>query len=79
MAYGYSLRLIELNRKANPRLIGVRLGKACIKQNIPVSTVANKLGVSRQTIYNWFVGQSNPQKLVVEAVEQLLQNLSQSK
>lgn len=79
MAYGYSVRLIELNRKANPRLIGVRLGKACIKQNIPVSTVASMLGVSRQTIYNWFVGESNPQKLVVDDVEKLLHSFSQSK
>jgi DNA-binding phage protein len=79
MAYGYSVRLIELNKRANPRLVGVRLGKVCIKRNIPVSAVARELGVSRQTVYNWFVGESNPQNLIVDAVEQLIELLSQSK
>jgi DNA-binding phage protein len=79
MAYGYSVRLVELNKQANPRLVGVRLGKVCIKKNIPVSEVARELGVSRQTVYNWFVGESNPQNLSVDAVEQLIDLISQSK
>ena len=53
MSYGYSLKLAELNRKADNRSIGVQLGRVCIKRNIPVTIVAAKLRVSRQTIYNW--------------------------
>lgn len=79
MAYGYSVRLIELNKEADPSLLGVKLGRVCIKKNVPVSDVAKELGVSRQTIYNWFVGESSPQNLVVDAVEQLLAKLNHSK
>lgn len=72
MSHGYSARLIELNKKANPKLLGVRLGRVCIKRNIPVADVALALRVSRQTIYNWFIGERNPQNLVVDDVEKLL-------
>jgi hypothetical protein len=44
MIYGYSARLIGLNKKADARLLGVRLGRACMKNNVPVSQVATKLG-----------------------------------
>lgn len=72
MSYGYSARLIELNKRADKRLLGVRLGRVCIKHNVPVADVASQLGVSRQTIYNWFTGASNPQQTFVDAVEVLL-------
>jgi transcriptional regulator with XRE-family HTH domain len=64
MIYGYSARLIDLNKKADARLLGVRLGRVCMKNNVPVSQVATKLGVSRQTIYNWFCGTHSPKPTV---------------
>ena len=76
MSYGYSARLIELNKQADPKLLGVRLGKACIKNNISVHEVANKFGVSRQTVYNWFMGRSSPQNVVAESVKDLLTQLN---
>ena len=76
MSYGYSARLIELNKQADPKLLGVRLGKACIKKNLSVHEVANKFGVSRQTVYNWFMGRSSPQNVVAEAVNDLLAQLN---
>lgn len=60
MSYGYSKRLVKLNNSADQSLLGVRLGQVCIENDIPVSLVATNLGVSRQTIYNWFCGSSNP-------------------
>ena len=72
MSYGYSARLIALNKEADSKLLGVKLGRICIKRNIPVSTIASKLGVSRQTIYNWFMGANNPQVQSVDAVHTLL-------
>jgi predicted transcriptional regulator len=76
MSLGYSTRLIKLNKQANPKLLGVRLGKTCIKNDVSVHKVSKALGVSRQTVYNWFTGASNPQNLVAEAVERLLNNIS---
>lgn len=72
MGYGYSVRLIELNKQADKRLLGVRLGRVCIKHNIPVVDVASTLGVSRQTVYNWFIGETNPQKAIAPAVQSML-------
>ena len=60
MSLGYSLRIIELNRSADEELLGVKLGRVCIRNNMPVSVLAARLGVSRQTVYNWFVGTSKP-------------------
>jgi transcriptional regulator with XRE-family HTH domain len=77
MSYGYSARLIDLNKKADPKLLGVRLGKMCIKHGMSVAEVAELLSVSRQTVYNWFIGSSNPQNIVVDAVERLLVSFDQ--
>ena len=60
MSYGYSLRLIERNRQASDKKWGVRLGRVCIERQVPVTTVANEFGVTRQTVYNWFTGISTP-------------------
>ena len=57
---GYTYRIRTLNRSANKKNIGVRLGRHCIDQNISVSELMGLLGVSKQTIYNWFVGIHTP-------------------
>lgn len=61
MSYGYSLKLIEANESADGTHLGVQLGRKCIKHGIPVSKVANDLGVTRQSVYNWFCGATAPQ------------------
>ena len=53
---GYSLRLLHGNRKASKKRFGVRFGRHCIDSNISVIEVVEKLGVSRQSVYNWFKG-----------------------
>ena len=55
---GYSQKLIEANKAANQQHIGVKLGKACIKKDVPVQVVCKMIGVSRTTIYSWFTGKS---------------------
>lgn len=76
MSYGYSIRLIEANKQADPKRLGVRLGRLCIKRNMSVAEVSDKLGVSRQTVYNWFCGSSDPQNTVTAAVEKLVASLT---
>ena len=76
MSYGYTARLVELNKQADKRLLGVRLGRACIKHNIPVSDVASQLSVSRQTVYNWFIGSNVPRASVEQSVRNLLNYLA---
>lgn len=76
MSYGYSAKLIALNQQADRSHLGVRLGRACIKKDISISTVARTLGVSRQTLYNWFVGKSFPQPTMVDLVARYLERIS---
>jgi hypothetical protein len=58
--YGYSVRLVEKINSADCSLIGVQLGLACIANDISVSEVARTFGVTRQTIYYWFLGRALP-------------------
>jgi DNA-binding phage protein len=62
MIYGYSTRLVTLNKEASGHLIGVKLGRECMGRNLPVTQVARELKVSRQTIYNWFCGKGCPRR-----------------
>ena len=57
---GYSIRIIEKIKSANDRLLGVQFGLACIADDISVSEASRKLGVTRPTIYSWFLGTSLP-------------------
>jgi len=68
MSLGYSRRLYELNRRAPSTLLGVRLGRVCIEHDVPVMEVAEEMGVSRQTVYNWFVGTTNPRPWLIAAI-----------
>jgi len=79
MSYGYSIRLIELNKKANKRSLGVRLGKLCIKHDLPIAQVSIHLGVSRQTLYNWFEGVCEPHHTVSDKVEEYLDSFKPNK
>lgn len=67
--------LIERNKKADRRHLGVAIGRLCIAQSIPVSDVADMLGVSRMTIYNWFMGVHEPQAAYVPALTEYLKKL----
>lgn len=75
MSTGYSLRIRDLNAKANKSKVGVRLGRACIKHNVPVSVVAKHMGVTRATVYNWFCGASAPQDDTLGLIETYIASL----
>lgn len=75
MSYGYSSRLIAMNKRASKTKLGVALGRKCIALDIPVVEVAARLGVSRMTVYNWFAGTHEPQRLYASAINTLLNSL----
>jgi DNA-binding transcriptional regulator YiaG len=56
MPNGYSIATAHAINHANPKLLGVQLGRACLKNNISVTDVSNFFGVTRTTVYNWFKG-----------------------
>lgn len=76
MSVGYSLKLVHMNNEASDDLLGVRLGRVCINNDVPVIDVANRLGVSRQTVYNWFCGAKAPQDQTVDAILDYMAELS---
>jgi hypothetical protein len=53
---GYSSRLIKEIQQAPQDLLGVRLGRVCVEQDIPVVDVAEFLGCTRMSVYAWFRG-----------------------
>ena len=75
MSYGYTARLIHKNKEASGRLLGVKLGRHCIRNDISVSEVAHTLGVSRQAVYNWFEGVNTPKPPLTALVEKFLYEL----
>lgn len=72
---GYSIRVAKAIEEADGNLLGVQLGRACLARDIPVATVAEDLGVTRQTVYSWFLGVSEPRGTGVEAIRAYLNNL----
>jgi|APGre2960657404_1045060.scaffolds.fasta_scaffold04308_12 hypothetical protein len=69
---GYSQEIIRNNKCADGTSWGVRLGRYCIQQGIPVKDVSDFFGVTRQTVYNWFDGTHPPMPMFQEAIEQFL-------
>jgi hypothetical protein len=59
---GYSQQLVKANKKADQKLHGVRLGRLCIENDVPVIEVAKVFNVSRTAVYAWFTGKSEIQQ-----------------
>lgn len=76
---GYSFRLFKANRTADLTNPGVQLGRYCIERDISVQEVAEMFGVSRQTIYSWFVGAAVPHKTKAEKIQALLKKARNSR
>lgn len=72
MSYGYSQNLARANKEASIKSLGVALGRMCIAQGISVQTVADKFGVSRMTIYNWFKGDTNPNPAITHEIHRYI-------
>lgn len=69
MSYGYSQRVVNAVLEADTDSLGVALGKLCIQHDIPVSVVANDIGVSRMTVYKWFDGSTIPSPFYAPKIE----------
>jgi transcriptional regulator with XRE-family HTH domain len=75
---GYSRNFITANKTADPLHVGVQVGRLCIERDIPIADVAEYLKVSRQTVYLWFLGETNPhpdnRKMLWELLDRLAAN-----
>ena len=75
MSLGYSANTILLNKKADVNRLGVALGRTAIKKGVSVVDISQYLGVSRQTVYNWFVGAYDPKADQAKNIAKLLARL----
>ena len=73
---GYSQKVVRLNKEADQKNLGVRLGKFCIARGIPVSDVMSYFDVTKQTVYNWFYGISTPSLQHGRLINNFFQSLS---
>lgn len=73
---GYSLRALRMNSVAAQDHIGVKLGRLCIAQEVSVINVAKFVGVSRECVYKWFFGRTQPKGANLAKVEELITKLS---
>ena len=74
--HGYSIALVAANKLAPKNKLGVKLGRACIRANVPVIQVAEDFQVSRTAVYAWFSGRSNPSWRIEDAIEQYIKKLA---
>jgi hypothetical protein len=51
----YSQKIIDLVN-SSPKTPGNQLGRWAVHLDFPVTKIAYALGVTRQTVYNWFEG-----------------------
>jgi DNA-binding XRE family transcriptional regulator len=80
MGIGYTLGTARRNKLAlassgSSKKLGVQLGKLCIRNDISVAYIASELGISRPTVYNWFLGYTNPSASLTPSVSKLLTKL----
>ncbi len=76
MPVGYSVLTLKKNAAADAGHLGVKLGKLCIAADVSVTAVAERLQVSRQTVYNWFLGVKEPHENIVGKVRAYMDELA---
>ena len=72
---GYTVSILQRNKSADKRHLGVRLGRVCIEQSIPVQDIADRFNVSRPTVYRWFCGERDPKQHLRMDIERYIESL----
>jgi hypothetical protein len=52
----YSEEFMRFINTTGSSSLGIRLGRACVRANLPLVYVARALGISKVTLFNWFRG-----------------------
>lgn len=63
--HGYSyafIKRIHTLAKNKTAPVGVQLGAIAVQHEIPISKIAERVGVSRMTVYDWFTGKYEPKQ-----------------
>jgi hypothetical protein len=68
---GYSITLAK-RISAAKNTVGGALGMLAVRKEIGVAAIAEKLGVSRTCVYDWFTGQYDPAPDKLKRLQKLL-------
>jgi predicted DNA-binding protein YlxM (UPF0122 family) len=74
----YSQKIIDAIAAA-PKTSGNQLGRWAVHLDLPVTKIAYALGVTRQTVYNWFIGKTDVFVAYQERVDFLLKIMRAAK
>lgn len=69
---GYSVRMVATVMAGDPSNPVNKLARHCITNLVTVAYVATLLGVSKASVYNWFLGKTKPNKLGLSRVQDAL-------
>ncbi len=75
MDIGYTKRLVDRIKEQDTSLPWVQLGLICAEREIPVSHVSEFFGVTRQTVYNWFLNETKPQERYLNKIREAIEKL----
>jgi transcriptional regulator with XRE-family HTH domain len=78
MSQGYTIKVADAIKDADGNLLGVKLGRICLSRDISVQEAARTLGVTRQTIYQWFCGETNPHEQHIDAMLKWMDDLGEA-
>lgn len=67
----YSQKIIEKINEGE-RTLGTELGRWAVRRDVSMKKIADIVGASRQTVYNWFTGMTDVTPAYKERVEQVI-------
>lgn len=69
---GYSTSFVRAIAHSGLSDLMFRFAHECVVREIPVSTISERLNVSRATVYAWFTGKVQPRKQHQEKIQQIM-------
>jgi DNA-binding transcriptional regulator YiaG len=78
-ARGYDSLFIRKVAEADHLPAVLQLARLCIEKNIPVTEVAELLGVTRATFYNWMTGKTTPNPRSLALIPKITLRLAKRK
>ena len=76
---GYDSLFIRKVEEADQSPVVLQLADVCIEKNIPVTEVAELLGVTRATVYNWMTGKTSPNPRYLALIPKITTRLTKRK
>jgi transcriptional regulator with XRE-family HTH domain len=68
---GYTTLFVRKVEEADQSLPVIQFARLCIDRELPIVSIALRLGVTRATVYNWFTGKATPRARHIEAIRKL--------